>query len=147
MKLRAAIIVDQLRVAKWMLDALNEANDHLEIIYVLNCVNSKTKKKWIENFFYYVLNFFSLKNHQTKMQFLPDSNSKIVNFKSEYIKNWQTIPDNIVQKLLDKKIEVVIKFGMGLLRIDEKLSQCNVLSSHHGNPSKYRGHPAGFMKY
>ena len=56
MKLRAAIIVDQLRVAKWMLDALNEANDHLEIIYVLNCVNSKTKKKWIENFFYYVLN-------------------------------------------------------------------------------------------
>ena len=35
---------------------------------------------------------------------------------------------------------------MGLLRIDEKLSQCNVLSFHHGNPSKYRGRPAGFYE-
>ena len=146
MKLRAAIIVDQLSVAKWQLDSLNEASDHLEIIYVLNCVNNRRKKNLIENFFYYVLNFFSLKNYQTKIQSLPDSNAKIINFKSDYIKNWQTIPDNIVQKLLDKKIEVVIKFGMGLLRIDEKLSQCNVLSFHHGNPSKYRGRPAGFYE-
>ena len=50
MKLRTAIIVDQLRVAKWQLDALNKASDHLEIIYVLNCVNKK-KIKLIENFF------------------------------------------------------------------------------------------------
>ena len=42
MKLRAAIIVDQLKVSKWMIDALNEASDQLEIIYVLNCVDSKT---------------------------------------------------------------------------------------------------------
>lgn len=146
MKLRAAIIVDQLKVSKWMIDALNEASDQLEIIYVLNCVNSKTKRRWIKNFFYYVLNFFSLKNHQTKKQFLPESNAKIFNFESDHINNWQIIPDNITQKLLDKKIEVVIKFGMGLLRIDEKLSQCNVLSFHHGNPTKYRGRPAGFYE-
>tara|TARA_B110000503_G_scaffold13210_1_gene17977 strand:+ start:272 stop:1846 length:1575 start_codon:yes stop_codon:yes gene_type:complete len=146
MKLRTAIIIDQLRAEKWMLDALNEASDQLEIIYVLNCVNSKTKRKWIENFFYYILNFLSLKNNQTKKQSLPDNNAKIINFESDYIKNWQTIPVNIIQKLLDKKIEVVIKFGMGLLKIDEKLSQCNVLSFHHGNPSKYRGRPAGFYE-
>jgi hypothetical protein len=35
---------------------------------------------------------------------------------------------------------------MNLLIIDEKLSQCNVLSYHHGNPSKYRGRPAGFYE-
>ena len=146
MKLRAAIIIDQLRVTKWQFDALNEASDQLEIVYVLNCVNTKKKRKLVKNFFYYVLNFFSLKNYQTKMQSLPDSSAKIVNFESGYTKNWQTIPDNIVQKLIDKKIEVVIKFGMGLLRIDEKLSQCNVLSFHHGNPSKYRGRPPGFYE-
>ena len=51
MKLRAAIIVDQLKVSKWMIDALNEASDQLEIIYVLNCVDSKTKRRWINFFF------------------------------------------------------------------------------------------------
>ena len=39
MKLRAAIIVDQLKASKWMIDALNETSDQLEIIYVLNCVS------------------------------------------------------------------------------------------------------------
>ena len=146
MKLRAAIIVDQSKASKWMIDALNEASDQLEIIYVLNCVNSKTRRNWIKNFFYYVLNFFSLKNYLTKKQFLPDNHAKILNFESGYINNWQIIPSNITQKLLDKKIEVVIKFGMGLLRIDEKLSQCNVLSFHHGDPSKYRGRPSGFYE-
>tara|TARA_A100001015_G_C15039086_1_gene738326 strand:+ start:4010 stop:4360 length:351 start_codon:yes stop_codon:yes gene_type:complete len=115
MKLRAAIIVDQLKASKWMIDALNETSDQLEIIYVLNCINSKTRRNWIRNFFYYVLNFFSLKNYLTKKQFLPDNNAKIFNFKSGYINNWQIIPSNITQKLLDEKIEVVIKFGMGLL--------------------------------
>ena len=68
MKLRAAIIIDQLSATKWQLDALNEASDQLEIVYVLNCVNSQKKRKLVKNFFYYVLNFFSLKNYQTKMQ-------------------------------------------------------------------------------
>ena len=35
---------------------------------------------------------------------------------------------------------------MGLLKIDEKLSKCNVISFHHGNPSKYRGRPSGFFE-
>ena len=82
----------------------------------------------------------------TKKQFLPLSNAEIFDFESDYIDNWQTIPSNITQELLDKKIEVVLKFGMGLLKIDEKLSKCNVLSFHHGNPSKYRGLPSGFYE-
>ena len=58
MKLRAAIIVDQLRVAKWQLDSLNEASDHLEIIYVLNCVNNRRKKKVDRKFFLLCIELF-----------------------------------------------------------------------------------------
>ena len=33
---------------------------------------------------------------------------------------------------------------MNLLRIDENLKLPPILSFHHGDPSKYRGRPAGF---
>ena len=49
------------------------------------------------------MNFFSLKNYLTKKQFLPDNHAKILNFESGYINNWQIIPSNITQKLLDEK--------------------------------------------
>ena len=44
MKLRAAIIIDNLSITKWQLDALIETYDQLEIVYVLNCIKSKKKE-------------------------------------------------------------------------------------------------------
>ena len=35
---------------------------------------------------------------------------------------------------------------MNLLKIDEKFSNLTFLSFHHGDPSKYRGRPAGFYE-
>ena len=35
---------------------------------------------------------------------------------------------------------------MNLLKIDDNLSNIPILSFHHGNPSKYRGRPAGFYE-
>ena len=43
-------------------------------------------------------------------------------------------------------IEVVIKFGMNLLKITKDISSYKILSFHHGDPSKYRGRPAGFYE-
>jgi len=146
LKLRAAIITDHLSLAKWQIQALNHANDDIEIVCVLNCLNTKNKKNILKNFFYYALSFLSLKNNATKKYFFADHNAEIINFDSSYVNNWQTIPNKIITKLFDQKIEVVIKFGMHLLTVDEKLSKLNVLSFHHGNPSKYRGRPAGFYE-
>ena len=35
---------------------------------------------------------------------------------------------------------------MGLLNVDKSLKKFPIFSFHHGNPSKYRGRPAGFYE-
>ena len=41
--------------------------------------------------------------------------------------------------------DVVIKFGLGLLRIPDELPVSHgIVSYHHGDPRRYRGRPAGF---
>jgi len=43
--------------------------------------------------------------------------------------------------------DVMIKFGLGLLRVPEYLPlRQGVLSYHHGDPRRYRGRPAGFYE-
>ena len=146
MTLRAALIVDNLALTKWQQEALLEASDLFELKLVLNCSNTQTKKKIAKNFFYYVLNYLSLKNSMTRKHRLSKIDANILNFESIYEGSWQKIPSAFIEQLEVEKIDIVIKFGMGLLHIDEALSQYGILSFHHGNPSKYRGRPAGFYE-
>lgn len=145
-KLRAALILDDLKLTEWQKVALEEASELLDIKLVLNCKNTKTKKSLIKNFLYYSMNVFTLKNSLTKSSEYDFSDEKILDFNSIYNNNWQSIPKNISKLLNDERIDVIIKFGMSLLRIDENLSQLPILSFHHGDPSKYRGRPAGFYE-
>ena len=145
-KIRAALIVDNLKLEKWQLDSLESARKSIELILILNCQNTKTKKNYLKNFLYYLLNFFTLKNKLTKKQFLSSPNAKIVNFESLYNGAWQSFPKKIYKHLEVKNIDVVIKFGMNLLRLNEEMLLPPILSYHHGDPSKYRGRPAGFYE-
>jgi len=146
MKMKAAIILDNLQLSKWELDALNSASDSIEIVLILNCQNTITKKRYLKNFLYYVLNIFTLKNHLTKKQSFSFSNATIINFNSIYKGVWQSLTEEIYEDLESRDIDVVIKFGMGLLSINEEKQLPPILSYHHGNPSKYRGRPAGFYE-
>lgn len=145
-KLRAAIILDDLKIAIWQKLALEEAADILDIKIILDCKNTKNKRNLSKNFLYYSLNSFTLKNKLTKKASYKYSNEKILEFKSIYIKNWQHIPDDISKKIKDNQIEVIIKFGMSLVKVDDNLSDVPILSYHHGDPSKFRGRPAGFYE-
>ena len=145
-KLKAAVILDNLTISKWQQSALDQASESLDLVLIINCKNTKTKKNLKNNFLYYVLNVFTLKNSLTKRVSYSISNEKVLSFDSAYKGNWQSIPENISQHLSDKKIDVVIKFGMSLLKIDENLESIPILSFHHGDPSKFRGRPAGFYE-
>ena len=145
-KLRAALILDNLAISKWQQDALDEASDLLDISVILNCQNTANKRNIRKNFLYYGLNVFTLKNSLTKKRPYVLSNEKIIDFDSVYKGSWQTIPEDISQQLIDEGVEVVIKYGMSLLSIDKHLETLPILSFHHGNPSKYRGRPAGFYE-
>lgn len=146
MKPKVAIIVDNLSLSKWQKNALEEAKKKIDIVLILNCKNTKSKKKIFKHFFYYMLNFFSLKHFLAKKSNVNFSNVEIINFYSVYSGIWQTLPRHIIDQFEKKKINLVIKFGMNLLKIENNLKNLNILSFHHGDPSKYRGRPAGFYE-
>ena len=46
MKKKAALLLDNMHLSKWELDALVAARKSIEITLVLNCRNTRTKKKF-----------------------------------------------------------------------------------------------------
>ena len=112
----------------------------------MNCKNKRSQKFFFKHLFYYILNIFCLKNSLTKQEQYEILDKDIIDFNSDYNGMWQSIPKEVYASILHKKVNLVIKFGMNLLKVDQKLNSVPFLSFHHGNPSKYRGRPAGFYE-
>ena len=146
MKLRAALLVDNLQISRWQLKALEVAQKSIDVVLVLNCKNTSNKKNYVKNFFYYALNIFTLKNSLTKRALINLEQTEVINFESIYKGAWQSFPEEIYNALDGERVDLVIKFGMSLLRLNEHQKMPPILSFHHGNPSKYRGRPAGFYE-
>lgn len=146
MKFRAAIILDNLKISQWQQSALEQAKEYLDLKLILNCTNTSNQKKPLKHFFYYIINLISLRNRESRHNKFRTNYLQVIDFESIYRGSWQSIPDDVVESLSDLKIDVIVRFGMGLLTISEELSHYNILSFHHGNPAKYRGRPAGFYE-
>lgn len=143
--IKAALILDNGSLTRWQRDVLASAADQLDIRVVLSCRNTVTKKHLAKNFLYYLLNLVSLKNQLTARS-AYDTSATVIPFDSIYEGAWQRIPVEVTRQLIDSGVQVVIKFGMSLLRIDEPLSKLDILSYHHGDPTCFRGRPAGFYE-
>ena len=146
MRLRTALLVDNLQLSKWQLEAIEVAQESIDVVLVLNCKNTKNKKDYIKNFFYYALNIVTLKNFLTKRAPINFGKTKVLNFESTYKGAWQSFPGLVYDALNEANVDLIIKFGMNLLKIDEHKRPPPILSFHHGDPSKYRGRPAGFYE-
>jgi hypothetical protein len=144
--IKVALLTDDFSVKKWQINALDYAGDLIDIDTVLSCKNTSLPKNLISHCLYYFINIFTLRGNLTK-NIIYDTNQKnVIEFDSIYEKNWQKIPDDIIEKLQIRGINIIIKFGMGLLKISGPLAQMTVLSYHHGDPSEFRGRPAGFYE-
>jgi hypothetical protein len=78
---------------------------------------------------------------------LISDKTRVKRFNAGTIGNWQSIPSEIHEWLEINPPDVIMKFGMNLLRDPHKLpSKHGVLSFHHGDPKKFRGRPAGFYE-
>src|SRR5690606_39167207 len=146
MKIKAALIVDNMCIAEWQRQALEEAADLLDIRLVLDCRNTRTKKRLGKHFLYYVVNFLCLQSALTKMQPFRHESAEVVSFGSLYEGAWQRIPAEVAERIRAEDIKVVIKFGMSLLRVGPEIADLDILSYHHGDPEHYRGRPAGFYE-
>ncbi len=147
--MKIGLIIDKGHLRKWQLEALqNTTRD--KIALVLNCQNTRNRKKPITNFLYYLLNLFTIQNPQTKSFPVSEhilSRASVIDFHAEYLGQWQKLPEQVIQRIKNEQIDVLIKFGMSLLHVpDVRDFSIPILSYHHGDPGRYRGRPAGFYE-
>jgi len=147
--LNIAVIADNDRVPSFALDAIN-AIEGTDQITVYSCTNTRLTRKWLRHACYYGLNLFTIRNALTQPVTLAQGNKRIartISFASDYDGIWQKLPPEIVRLLNDGGFDVILKFGMGLLRVPEEAELgVPILSYHHGDPDYYRGRPAGFWE-
>jgi len=149
-KIRTCLIVDSDTISAWQARALQLNLDIIDIVEVLYCTNIRSRKQFVKNFCYYFLNIFAIQNIWTKRtSWAPyiGFNSKIHYFEARSKGIWELIPEENLDQIRTAQVDLVIKFGMGLLRDPRNLSaRYGVLSFHHGDPRRYRGRPSGFYE-
>lgn len=146
--MRIGVIVDHGRIAAWQAMALKPIGaDNSFIVY--NCTNSPFRRKSWRHALYYVLNLASLRTRLTRRVSIERALSLASkrDFECASSGSWETLPNEIVERMLADRIDVVVKFGMGLLRVpDPTVLPVPILSYHHGDPREFRGRPAGFYE-
>ena len=145
-RLRVGVIVDRGMLADWQARALLTLTDEADLL-VYNCRNTLPAPRRARHAFYYLLNLVTIRNPLTRRQPWPASlpAASIHDFDALEDGAWQRLPGELIERLRTDGVEVLIKFGMGLLRIPtaDQL-QVPILSYHHGDPAEFRGRPAGF---
>lgn len=145
--LKIAVIVDCGRLQRFGRDAIDAvtAADH---ITVFSCTNTRFARKPVRHGLYYALNLLALRNPLTRMVPIAGGTKRIaatIEFEADRQGAWQSLPPEIVDRLAS--FDLVLKFGMGLLRVPPRNRlPAPILSYHHGDPDLYRGRPAGFWE-
>ena len=149
MTLKLAVIVDNGMVQRFALDAL-DAVIGTDEISVFSCTNTRGRRRWLRHGAYYALNLLTIRNRLTRFVPVTSGKKRIAHqheFSSEYDGAWQVLPPHILGELAASGFDVILKFGMGLLRVPEtERLPVPILSYHHGDPDRYRGRPAGFWE-
>lgn len=148
--LRVGIIVDSSTIANWQAAALETSRDLIEIKAVLNCTNSWRRRRLFKHFLYYLLSATSIRGGQTRRipwRELVNDDCEVLDFECHHENGWQILDPMVRGSIERQDLDVVIRFGMNLIRDADSLPvRHGVLSFHHGDPENYRGRPAGFYE-
>jgi hypothetical protein len=148
-QLKIAVIADNGRVQLFARDALDRIKGCDEFT-LFSCTNTRLPRSLLRHGAYYALNLVTLRNPWTRSVSLHEGRKRVarrVEFESAYEGLWQVLPDALVAELAAGGFDLILKLGMGLLRVpgEERLA-VPILSFHHGDPDLYRGRPAGFWE-
>ena len=147
--IKVAVLTDGDTVQRFALDCLDALTGTDEIT-IFACTNTRRARHWFRHGGYYLLNLAAIRNRLTRA--VPISSgrkhiAKRVEFASDYDGAWQKLPTDLIHALAKGGFDVILKFGMGLLRVpDARQLPVPILSYHHGDPDHYRGRPAGFWE-
>lgn len=145
---RIGVIVDRMSLARWQLQALRSIVEDSDLL-IYSCSNGRPERRRLRHALYYLLNLFTVRNRMTRQVSWPDDLPVVAvqEFDASQDGSWQALPPDLLGRLKSDRLDAVIKFGMGLLRVppNEQLA-IPILSYHHGNPAEFRGRPAGFYE-
>ena len=141
------ILCDNEEVSAYALEAISLLEGQPEI-WIANCRSARKDVRHSKHFAYYALNILSMKGAFNRKRSIHEAERTFagrVDFDALQEGAWQYLPRSLVDRIKATKADVILKFGLGLMKVPEDLD-CPVLSYHHGNPAHFRGRPAGFWE-
>jgi len=135
-------------LARWQAEALLTLADDADLL-AYSCRNTQPSARRWKFALYYLLNLFSIRNRMTRRQSWPANSPVDVTREFDAIEDcgWQRLPVELIEQVRTDRVDVLVKFGMGLLRVpDPERLPVPILSYHHGDPAEFRGRPAGFYE-
>lgn len=146
--MKIGVILDGWKLARWQAEALETVAGEAEFV-VYSCTTPAFAPRRLRHAFYYALNLVTVRNRMTRRVALPGA-IRIVRtheFAAPSEGRWQSLPPDLLDTIARDRPAVLVKFGMGLLRVPpaERLA-VPILSFHHGDPAKFRGRPAAFYE-
>jgi hypothetical protein len=147
-RLRIGVIVDRHMLSRWQADAMLTLAGGADLL-VYSCRNTRPPARRARHGLYYLLNLFSIRNRMTRRQSWPIDLPVTAKCEFDAIDDgaWQKLPAELIEKFRTDRVDVLVKFGMGLLRVpDPELLPVPILAYHHGDPAEFRGRPAGFYE-
>lgn len=153
-KVRAALLVEPSGMPDWLAEAIRGAQAQgVEIPLILCCRNTFIQRRPVRHFLYYALNLIVMRRGpEERLRPLADlglggAEQFVFEAEASNRAGWQRIPSSVGHKVREHKCDLVIKAGMGLVENpDDSGAPLGMLSYHHGDPSRYRGRPAGFWE-
>lgn len=147
----ACVIVNGDTVTRWQAEALSMAIARgLQITGVLVCQSPPQKRRVARHAGYYLLRLTTMRTpaqRSVRWDEFMDPSIPVTHFHAEPDGSWQRVPASTQADIAAQSPDVIIKFGMYLLRDPDALAApLGVVSFHHGDPAEYRGRPAGFYE-
>ncbi len=146
--MKIGVIIDGAMLARWQADALQNLAGEAEFV-IYSCESDVPARRQLRHALYYLLNLVTVRNRLTRKVDLPTQLAIVARrpFRAEVEGAWQRLPPELLTRIEEDAPAVLVKFGMGLLKIPaaDQLS-VPILSYHHGDPARFRGRPAGFYE-
>lgn len=159
-KIRIGIMINSYNVFKWIEKIIQDINalQNLDLVLIIidNTVEKKSYKKKFSNVLYKLYRRFDYKFFSKNIKY---NAFQIVNIEKQLNKCSimhvkpntkglsQRFGDNDINKIYDKQIDVLLKFGFKTLKGDIlNVTKYGIWSYHHGDNRKYKGRSVLFWE-
>lgn len=147
--LKLAVIADDETVPRFALDVLDAVRG-CSGYTLFSCTNCRPRERRLAQAAYHVLKLAAVRGRLTRRVPLESGSKQIervVRFEAEHDGAWQRLPPHVVAALRQGGFDVILKLGMGLLRLSPgEVLSAPILSFHHGDPVGSPDQPTGFWE-